>query len=157
MDLHVYDEIVRDNIANPGETLDAFDQFSINRAFDPPTFLSQSNIISSLERVLLSTIEEVEIPAKHVGLVMLRSTWARLGLTAPATFADPGFYGTLTMEIFNSNKWGITIQPGTALWTLVLVPAPFEPLYEGRYQGQTAGVTLPKALSVENDMYKYAE
>jgi len=154
MDLHVYDEIVRDNLVSIGETVDAFDQVSINRAFDPPATLSQSNIIASLERVLLSTIEEVEIPANHVGLVMLRSTWARLGLIAPATFADPGFYGTLTMEVFNSNKWGITLIPGTALWTLVIVPAPFEPLYEGRYQGQTAGVTLPKALSLDNDLYE---
>jgi deoxycytidine triphosphate deaminase len=153
MDLHVADEIVRDNIVNMGEVINLFDQVSLDKSLDPPDSLTQNGIIASLERVLLATMEEVAVPEGYVGLIMLRSTVARAGLVAPVTYADAGFYGTLTMEVFNSNKWGIHLIPGTHLWNMVIVPAPYEEIYQGRYQGQGFGVNKPKALSFEKDLY----
>lgn len=153
MDLHVYDEIVRHNIVNIGEVINLFDQTSLDHALDPPETLTQNGIIASLEGALLSTIETVTVPEGYVGLIMLRSTVARAGLVAPVTYADPGFYGTLTMEIFNSNKWAIHLIPGTHLWNMVIVPAPYEEMYHGRYQGQGAGVVNPKALTMEKDLW----
>lgn len=153
MNLHVDDVIVRDNIVSAGEVINLFDQVSLDRSSDPPTTLTLDGIINPLERVLLASIETVEIPEGHVGLVQLRSTAARAGLIAPATYADAGFRGTLTLEVFNSNKWGIHLIAGTHLWNLVIVAAPLEPMYNGRYQDQGKGVYQSKALSYDKDIY----
>ena len=98
-----------------------------------------------MTRLLLHTEEIVEVPKDCFGFVELRSTWARLGFIAPATVADPGFKGQLTLEIFNASRTYILIRPGDKIWSLALVKAVNEPIYEGRYQGQT-GVTGAKAL-----------
>lgn len=53
--------------------------------------------------VLAQTLERVAMPNDLVGLVEGRSSWARVGLgvhlTAPKI--DPGFNGTITLEITN--------------------------------------------------------
>lgn len=53
--------------------------------------------------VLAHTLETIKIPADLVGLVEGRSSWARLGvsihITAPKI--DPGFHGTITLEMVN--------------------------------------------------------
>jgi len=143
MDLRTGETYVVDNLPM-GLVIDPYDQDSINRCL----FVAQPlpMTLRALERVLLYTMEEVEIPGGYVGDVALRSTFARMGLLIPTTYADPGFKGTLTMEVFNGNRNPILIHPGMHMWELILKPAPFEPLYEGRYQNQPAQVVLPKAL-----------
>ena len=101
--------------------------------------------IPPLRRALFVSNEIVDIPPKFAGIICLRSTWARLGLIAPPTIADPGFVGTLTMEIFNANLSPILIRPDDSVWHMLIVPAPNEELYSGKYQGQIE-LTLPKAL-----------
>jgi len=53
--------------------------------------------------VLAHTLETIKIPSDLVGFVEGRSSWARLGvsihITAPKI--DPGFHGTITLEIVN--------------------------------------------------------
>ncbi len=147
--------IVRDNFASIGEVINLFDQQSLDRSLMPPTALVGNGIIESHERVLLATIEVVEVPLGAVGLIMLRSTIARAGLIAPVTYADPGFVGTLTMEVFNSSKWGMDLIPGTHLWNMILVAAPHEEPYSGRYQNQPQGVVGPKALDKEKSLWYY--
>ncbi|MCH8014526.1 MAG: hypothetical protein IH823_07095 [Candidatus Dadabacteria bacterium] len=149
MELHVADMMIRDNYPGIGETIDLFNQASLDKSFCPPEPLG---VLHSLERVLLLTVEVVDIPEGYVGLVMLRSTVARSGLMAPVTYADPGFKGTLTMEMFNSNKWELGLRPGCHLWNMLIVPAPFELPYVGRYQGQGNAIVLPKALSFDKDV-----
>lgn len=103
--------------------------------------------LTSGERALLSTVDVVRIPAGVIGLIQLRSTWARLGLLSPPTVADPGFEGTLTLEVYNGSQHNILISPDDAIWSLhlVLLVPESEPDYTGRYQGQTR-LQLPKAL-----------
>jgi dCTP deaminase len=98
-----------------------------------------------LRRALLSSQEIVEMEEGAAGIICLRSTWARIGLIAPPTIVDPGFKGQLTMEVFNSNLSPLLIRPGDYVWHMLIVQAPDEELYAGRYQGQM-GLTLPKAL-----------
>ncbi len=155
MDLHVDDFIVRDNFQSIGEVINLFDQVSLDRSLMPQGPLIGNGIIESHERVLLSTIETVAVPIGFVGLIMLRSTIARAGLIAPVTYADPGFVGTLTMEVFNSSKWGMDLIPGTHLWNMIVVPAPEEEAYNGRYQNQGQGVVGPKALDKDKDLWYY--
>ena len=157
MDLHVDNTIRRDNHAHAGEVINLFDQASLDKSLMPATELTGDSIIEAHERVLLSTVEVVKVPHGYVGLIMLRSTVARAGLIAPTTYADSGFVGTLTMEVFNSNKWGIDLQAGTHIWNMVLVPAPFELDYNGRYQNQPHGVVGPKALDYAKDMWYYKD
>lgn len=85
------------------------------------------------------------LPEGMAGIICLRSTWARIGLIAPPTIADPGFLGTLTMEVYNANQSPVLIREGDSIWHMLIVTALFEELYVGRYQGQNS-LTLPKAI-----------
>ncbi|MDP2954112.1 MAG: dCTP deaminase [Chloroflexota bacterium] len=128
--------------------IDPTDQGSIDSMFWEPIALPM--VIPAGRRILASTVETVEVPRGAVGLICLRSTWARLGLIAPPTVADPGFHGTLTMEVFNGSRFDIKIEQGMKVWSIsYLTLAVDEPLYQGRYQGQT-GLQLPKALKRES-------
>lgn len=54
------------------------------------------------EFVLGSTLEEVHLPADLAAQVKGKSTWARRGLLVEcAGFVDPGFSGTIVLEIKN--------------------------------------------------------
>ena len=156
MDLHIEYHIVRDKWPTPPESYNAFIdpyyQDTIDISFQAPYSLPRQ--IAPGERWLCSTIEKVSVPAGFIGQICLRSTFARLGLLAPPTIADPGFRGYLTMEIFNANVRPILIRPGDILWNFTFASAPLEPLYEGRYQDQPVGVALPKALKMV-DYYEH--
>jgi len=120
------------------------DQRSIDLAFDKELLPYE---LSPLERGLFFARERVEIPVGYMGIIGLRSTWARLGLIAPTTFARPGWEGHLTLEIFNANTANsIAIHEGDVIWEMNIVGAPYEASYEGRYQNQPPAVVLPKAL-----------
>ena len=150
MDLHVDNWIVfdRDTRYTPPFSsllINPYEQEGIDAMFTEKFRLPQ--YIPPGVRILLSTVEVVEIPKDVLGQICLRSTWARLGLLAPPTTADPGFKGQLTMELINTSNHKIEIKPGDAVWTihkLVLVPNS-EPMYSGHYQSQT-GLQLPKAF-----------
>lgn len=153
MDLVIGKYILRESSHSSIAIIDPYNQGSIDQMFQHPTPLP--DILYPKERILAYTAKEVVIPHSYVGLIGLRSTWARLGLAAPTTFADPGFHGTLTMEIYNSSRYAIKLRPGDAIWAMILVCAPYEPLYRGRYQGQQ-GLQLPKALNFNLDKESYA-
>ena len=122
--------------------VDPYDQTTIDPNYELRTLPEE---LGSLKRALLATRDEVDIPATKLGFIQLRSTWARLGLVSPPTVADPGFFGHLTLEVFNASGSTILVPDGEAIWSMHLVDAD-EPFYRGRYQGQQ-GITLPRALS----------
>ncbi len=148
MDLAVGRDYVPDVSVQVG-VIDPYNQRIINTSFEYPLLLPDA--IPPRRRWLLGTTEPVSIPAGYIGLICLRSTWARLGLMAPPTIADPGFQGYLTMEVFNSGTQPVIIRPGDYLWSMTMLTAPFESAYQGRYQDQPSGVTLPKALIVKGE------
>ena len=119
-------------------------QRSIDLAFDKRLLPYE---LSPLERGLFFAQERIEIPVGYMGIIGLRSTWARLGLIAPTTFARPGWEGHLTLEVFNANTANsIAIHEGDVIWEMNIVGAPYETAYTGRYQNQPPAVVLPKAL-----------
>ena len=124
--------------------VDPVSQESINAAFHGADELPI--ILYPTQRILLASAEVVDIPLGCLGHICLRSTFARLGLLSPPTVADPGFKGTLTMEVYNASKNPILIEPGVAMWSLHYL-AVFErsSSYSGKYQGQT-DLTIPKAI-----------
>lgn len=89
---------------------------------DPPTNLTehvavddgQSFVIHPGEFVLGSTKEWVELPDDVVARIEGKSSLGRLGLIVHATagFVDPGFVGTLTLEITNLTRVPIVLWPG---------------------------------------------
>ena len=105
-------------------------------------------VIGAKEQVLLSTLEHVTLPDDLVGMVELRSTWARHGLSMPPTIIDAGFSGTVTLEVINNAPYKIGIKPLTRFAHIIFVKTSsmVEKSYsKGSYTGQR-GVKLPKAL-----------
>ena len=105
-------------------------------------------ILNPLQRMLLCSKDYIKIPIKTFGFVQLRSTFARLGLMAPPTIADPGFEGQITLEVFNASNNSIFIHPGEKIFSINFVKAYNEGIYKGRYQKQT-GITLAKSIDKE--------
>lgn len=56
------------------------------------------------EKLLATTVEKVKIPPDIMGEVKGKSSIARLGLQVEcAGICDPGFEGTITLELFNQS------------------------------------------------------
>jgi len=98
---------------------------------DPPTDLTEqvtvdngdSFVIHANEFVLGRTEEWVELPDDVVGRIEGKSSLGRLGLIVHATagFVDPGFQGTLTLEITNFNSVPIVLRTGLPIAQLSLM------------------------------------
>src|SRR4051812_39037502 len=70
-------------------------------------------IIHPGEFVLASTIERIKLPNNLVGRVDGRSSLGRLGLQMHSTagFIDPGFEGTITLEMSNVGRLPVRLYP----------------------------------------------
>jgi dCTP deaminase len=89
---------------------------------DPPKNITElveveddeSFVIHPGEFVLGRTQEHVELPDDVVARIEGKSSLGRLGLIVHATagFVDPGFKGTLTLEITNLTRVPIILWPG---------------------------------------------
>ena len=64
--------------------------------------------------VLAQTLERVEMPNDLMGLIEGRSSWARVGLSVHLTAPkiDPGFNGTITLEIANMGPARVELVAG---------------------------------------------
>jgi dCTP deaminase len=88
----------------------------------PPTDLTEQIAITDDEPFVVHpgefclgrTLEWVELPDDVVARIEGKSSLGRLGLIVHATagFVDPGFHGTLTLEITNFNSVPIVLRPG---------------------------------------------
>lgn len=120
---------------------------------DPPTDLTEhvevkdedTFVVHPGEFILGRTVEWVELPDDIVARIEGKSSLGRLGLIVHATagFVDPGFRGTLTLEITNFNSVPIVLRPGLpiAQLSLMSLDAPAERPYGheqlgSHYQGQ---------------------
>ena len=104
-------------------------------------------VIHPGEFVLGVTEERVAIPDDIVARIEGKSSIGRLGLIVHATagFVDPGFKGTLTLEITNLTRVPIKLYPGLLIAQLsfMTLDAPAERPYGSEalgshYQGQLA-------------------
>lgn len=97
--------------------------------------------------VLAHTFEILHIPVSVCGVVRDKSTLARLGLAVQNTVLEPGWHGSVTLEISNHNKAAIKIESGMPIAQIqfeVIQGGVARP-YQGRYQYQKADVVPPKA------------
>lgn len=93
--------------------------------------------------VLGTTLEYVAIPTTLVGRLEGRSSIGRLGVIVHATagFVDPGFEGTITLEISNAGKIPVALHPGMRICQLTLLETgpvlrPYGVARGSKYQGQ---------------------
>ena len=136
---------------------------------EPPTNLTEEVtgemfVIHPGEFVLGVTAEYVELPDDIVARIEGKSSLGRLGLIVHATagFVDPGFKGTLTLEITNLTRVPIVLWPGKPIAQLsfMTLDRPAERPYghpelgshyhgqaeatESRYEGGPAGPDLAR-------------
>ena len=105
--------------------------------------IDDSFILQPYMKVLVTTLEYIKMPDNVGGLVELRSTFARLGLSIPPTVIDAGFEGQITLEVHGS-AFPVVLKKGMRFAHVVFMEVKGEPVpYRGRYQRQK-GVTLPK-------------
>lgn len=78
-------------------------------------------MIHSHEFLLATTLERVELPHDICGMLMGRSSFARLGLEVHQTagWVDAGFKGNLTLELVNNNSRPIILRKGDMIAQLV--------------------------------------
>jgi dCTP deaminase len=90
--------------------------------------------------VLAQTLERVRIPHDLVGFVEGRSSMARLGITIHLTAPkiDPGFDGTITLEMANFGNVPVDLRAGTDRPAQLMLLKISSPLGKGELYG--AGV-----------------
>jgi dCTP deaminase len=122
--------------------------------------LGGSLIIHPHQFILAATLEYIRLPFDLMSYVIGRSTWGRLGLiVATAVGIQPGFAGTLTLELRNLGETPLTLYPGQAIGQLffhTVERGPLPPDASG--SGQYGGVIdlLPGRISSQITRIKIA-
>ena len=102
--------------------------------------LVQSEIVIPPHSFLLaSTKETIRLPDDLTAFVEGRSSIGRIGLFIQnAGWVDPGFEGTITLQLYNSNRLPIRLQEGRRICQLVFarLDRAAENPYSGKYQFQ---------------------
>lgn len=100
--------------------------------------------------VLASSIEEFKFPNDLAGRCDGKSSLGRMGLAVHITagFFDPGFEGTATFELFNSNHFPMRLYPGMPIAQMsfheLVAPAAHPYKVKGKYMGQGIEEPGPK-------------
>ena len=116
--------------------------------------ITQSEIIIPPNSFLLATTREyIRLPDDVTAFVEGRSSIGRIGLFIQnAGWVDPGFEGTITLELFNANRLPSRLQADRRICQLVFArmdratPNP----YRGKYQGQRDATGSRIALDSES-------
>lgn len=96
------------------------------------------------EFVLGVTQETITVPDDLVVRVEGRSSLGRLGIIIHSTagFVDPGFSGTITLEISNLNRMPVALYPGMRVCQIAFeqmsspADTPYDRKPDSKYQGQ---------------------
>lgn len=89
------------------------------------------------------SLETVRLPGYLTAFVEGRSSIGRIGLFIQnAGWVDPGFEGTITLELYNANRLPIRLQSGRRVCQIVFarLDAPCRAPYAGKYQHQRGTV-----------------
>lgn len=113
-------------------------------------------IIQPGEFVLGVTQEVVSIPDDLVVRVEGRSSLGRLGIIVHSTagFVDPGFSGTITLEISNLNRLPIALYPGMRVCQIAFeaMSSPAETPYHKKKGSKYQGQVLPEESRLSTDL-----
>jgi dCTP deaminase len=102
--------------------------------------------------LLATTVEYVKIPANVTAFVEGRSSIGRMGLFIQnAGWVDPGFEGTITLELFNANRLPLRLTAGRRICQIVFAlmdresGRPYEHRRQPRVPGPGASLVPPAA------------
>ena len=114
---------------------------------DSPFILHPNNF------VLASTVEYIKIPDNMAVRVEGKSSLARMGiLVHTAGFCDPGFEGTITLEISNQSNLAIAIYPDMYICQIAIeqLSSPAEVPYNKRKKSIYMKQTGPTGADTKN-------
>jgi len=103
----------------------------------------QEIIIPPHSFMLAVTQEYIRLPNNVTAFVEGRSSIGRIGLFIQnAGWVDPGFEGTITLELYNANRLPIRLTSGRRICQIVfaLMDGPADKPYMGKYQKQRDAV-----------------
>lgn len=112
--------------------------YTLGEKPDYETFTDDNMTIRPGEFLLAATMERFTFPNDISGIVKGRSSIGRIGLSVQnAGFIDPGFNGTITLELKNDSNIPICLPKGYPIGQVIfletmLVSKP----YSGKYNGQ---------------------
>jgi dCTP deaminase len=107
---------------DPGGTPQAIIEQSQDRVTVP---LGQSLWLHPQQFVLGTTLEYLRLPRFLGAYVLGRSSWGRVGLlVATAVMVQPGYTGTLTLELVNEGDSPIRLYPGVRIAQLAIHQLP---------------------------------
>jgi dCTP deaminase len=100
--------------------IDAVDEFEGGKSFSLSSLYKREYVpfggrivIHPHQFILAATLEYIRLPMDLMSYVIGRSTWGRLGLiVATAVGIQPGFAGTLTLELRNLGEAPLSLYPG---------------------------------------------
>jgi len=124
---------------NVGAFDPARDEVSPER-FRTPHFLNLGSpfYLHPNEMALASTLEHFRLPVSVGAYVTSRSTWGRRGLIiATATAINPGFCGTITLELVNHGNVPLVLYPGLSVAQIIFHDADGAASYCGSLANQT--------------------
>jgi dCTP deaminase len=117
-------------------------------------------IVQPGEFVLGVTCESITVPEDLVVRVEGRSSLGRLGIIVHSTagFVDPGFTGTITLEISNLNRLPVALYPGMRICQIAFeeLSSPAEMPYNKKPNSKYQGQVLPEEsrLSADTEFVK---
>ncbi|MCK5015985.1 MAG: dCTP deaminase [Candidatus Peribacteraceae bacterium] len=117
-------------------------------------------IVQPGEFVLGVTEETITLPDDLVARVEGRSSLGRLGIIIHSTagFVDPGFSGTITLEISNLNRLPVALYPGMRVCQLAfeVMSSPAETPYDKKPHSKYQHQVLPEEsrLTVDPEFRK---
>jgi dCTP deaminase len=112
-------------------------------------------IVQPGEFVLGVTQETITVPDDLVVRVEGRSSLGRLGIIVHSTagFVDPGFSGTITLEISNLNRMPVALYPGMRVCQIAFeeMSSPAETPYNKKPNSKYLGQSLPEESRLSQD------
>lgn len=117
---------------------------------DPVTAGPHDAVLVPPHGVLLGeTVERVRMPDDCIAVLLTKSTWARCGLFLNCTPLEPGWAGTVTVEIANLTGRPVRVYPGGGIGQMVLlrggrVEVPYHARPGGGTYMDQAGPTPPR-------------
>jgi dCTP deaminase len=116
---------------------------SLDREMEYIEFKREEIIIPPHSFLLAVTREYIRLPHNITAFVEGRSSIGRIGLFIQnAGWVDPGFAGTITLELYNANRLPIRLTSGRRICQIVfaLMDSPADRPYKGKYQNQRDAV-----------------
>lgn len=112
-------------------------------------------VIEPGDFILGATQEVINLPTDLVARVEGKSSLGRLGLAVHITagFIDPGFSGSITLEIVNMSPRSLVLYPGMRIAQIAFTPVlgTVNRSYQqtGRYQNQPPGVPVESRYTLD--------